>query len=189
MAMWDGHAAIGRNAYWWWAYRDHAILTERPTELHRDPLGRLHCETGPAMSWPDGWGFHAWHGTRVPASLIEQGWTTKEIFAEPNAEIRRCAIERMGWDEFIIAAQLERVGAPVPDPGNPGFHLALYDVPERIFDEPVRVLLCANATPERDGTRRRFGLTTPASCKDPIEAAAWTFDVPADVYRQLDRAC
>jgi len=187
MAMWDGHAAIGRNAYWWWAYRDHAILTERPTELHRDPLGRLHCETGPAMSWPDGWGFHAWHGTRVPASLIEQGWTTKEIFAEPNAEIRRCAIERMGWDEFVTAAGLTQVGDAAADPGNPGHTLTLHDVPSAIYGEPVRVLLCVNGTVERDGTRRRFGLTVPATCRTPIEAAAWTYDLTPQQYATAQR--
>jgi hypothetical protein len=50
------------------------------------------------------------------------------------------------------------------------------------------VLLCANATEERDGTRRRFGLTVPAHIGDPVEAAAWTFGLTADQYRQLEHA-
>lgn len=62
-------------------------------------------------------------------------------------------------------------------------------MPSRIYGEPVRLLLCDNATPERDGTRRRFGLTVPASIADPIAAAAWTFDLTADEYGAIKRAC
>jgi hypothetical protein len=173
---------------WWWPYRGWCILTDRPTELHRDPQNRLHHETGPAVAYADGWAVHAWHGTRVPADLIAGKWTTADILKHPNAEVRRCAIEHMGWDRFITDAGLHQVGRPVPDPGNPGYELTLYDVPEQIYDEPVRVLLCANATVERDGTRRRFGLTVPADIQDPLHAAAWTFDLdPAD-YAGLTNA-
>ena len=129
----------------------------------------------------------AWHPS--PADLIEQGWDAHRILREPNAEIRRCAIERAGWDRFVAEAKLAQVGESVPDPGNPGHHLTLFDVPERIFNEPVRVLLCTNATVERDGTRRRFGLTVPASVRDPLAAAAWTFGVEREQYAELQRAC
>jgi len=176
---------VARNAGWWWPFRGVVILTERACELHRDAQGRLHHETGPAMAYPDGFAIHAWHGVRVPADLIEDGWSTKRILAEPNAEIRRCAIERLGWDQFIADARLKRIGKPVPDPGNPGCEISLYDVPEKIYDERVRVLLCTNGTVERDGTRRRFGLTTPAHFSDPVAAAAWTFDFPVEAYRSL----
>jgi len=148
----------------------------------------MHCEDGPAIAWPDGYALYSWHGTPVPQALIEGRWSTDDILREPNAEVRRCAIERMGWDQFIDEAGLERVGRSVPDPGNPGYSLALYEVPERIFEEPVRVLLCANATAERDGTRRRFGLTVPADISDPVAAAAWTFDLDPGMYAQLQYA-
>lgn len=177
---------VARNAGWWWAMRHTAVLTERPTTLHRDREDRLHHETGPALTYPDGFAVHAWHGTRVPADLVETGWDTQRILTEPNAEIRRCAIERLGWDQFTAEAGLTQIGETVPDPGNPGHTLALYDVPEAIYDEPVRVLLCTNGSVERDGTRRRFGLTVPASINDPVHAAAWTFDWPVAAYRGLE---
>jgi hypothetical protein len=183
-----GAQQVARSAGWWWTFRDFAILTERPTQLHRDGQGRLHHETGPAIAYPDGWSIWAWHGVRVPQALIEGQWSAQDILRERNAEIRRCAIERMGWDRFVTDAGLAQVGATVPDPGNPGHYLALYDVPEQIYDEPVRVLLCDNATPERDGTRRRFGLTVPADIPDPVAAAAWTFDLDPDLYSQLTHA-
>ena len=184
----DGLIRIAQTAGWWWPFRGAVVLTERPTQLHRDPQQRLHHETGPALQYPDGWGIWAWHGVRVPQALIEGAWSTQDILREPNAEVRRCAIEKFGWDRFVVDAGLGQVGDTVFDPGNPGHTLQLFDVPEQIYDEPVRVLLCDNATPERDGTRRRFGLTVPADMADPIAAAAWTFNLPADAYRQLIHA-
>ena len=184
----SGLMQVAAAAGWWWPFEGAAILTERPAELHRDQLGRLHSETGPAIRYPDGWGFHAWHGTPVPASLIDgDGWTPEQIFAEGNQEIRRCAIERIGWHAFIQQAGLAQIGDSAPDPGNPGNEIALYDVPKQIYDEPVRVLLCTNGTAERDGTRRRFGLTVPATISDPVEAAAWTYGWPVQAYKKLAR--
>ena len=173
---------------WWWPMQGAVVLTERPTQLHRDAQGRFHHETGPAVVWADGYTLHSWHGVTVPPDLIEEGWDTERILQEPNAEVRRCAIERRGWDWFVTAAGLSQVGVTVPDPGNPGQELALYDIPEQVYDEPVRVLLCTNGTVERDGERRRFGLTVPASIGDPVAAAGWTFNLTPSQYRRLERA-
>ena len=67
----DGLSAVARNAGWWWPMRDAVILTDRPDTLHRDPQGRLHCTTGPALRYRDGWSIYAIHGERVPADHIE----------------------------------------------------------------------------------------------------------------------
>jgi len=165
------------------------IVADRHTTVHVDADRRPHNPDGPARTWGDGWAVWYWHGTRVPAGLIAGEWSTDRILREPNAEVRRCAIERMGWPRFIADAGLRQVGDTAPDPGNPGYELALYDVPEQIYDVPVRVVLVSNATPERDGTRHRFGLTVPADINDPISAASWTFNVTPDEYRKLARAC
>ena len=184
----NGLMQVAQNAGWWWPFRGAVILTERPTELHRDNQGRLHCETGPAIRYPDGWGVHAWHGTRVPADLITRKWTLQEIFAERNSEIRRCAIERIGWDVFIQESGLQKV-ASAPDPGNAPHHIALYDLPDELddmFDARARILLCVNGTVEPDGERRRFGLPVPAHHNDPIAAAADLYGWPVEAYRRLE---
>jgi hypothetical protein len=177
----------------WWPTRDFVMVSDLPTAIHLEQVGprgwgshRLHCEDGPALAYA-GWGVYAWHGVRVPADLIEVGWSTDRILAEPNAEIRRCAIERMGWDVFVSAAGLTQVGDAADDPGNPGHTLTLHDVPSAIYGEPVRVLLCTNGTVERDGTRRRFGLTVPATCRTPLDAAAWTYDLTPEQYATAQR--
>jgi hypothetical protein len=77
--------------------------------------------------------------------------------------------------------------ARVPDPGNPGQHLTLYDVPERLWGSRVRLLMCTNGSAERDGARRRYGLTVPAHIQDPLEAAAWTAGLTRDQYARMQR--
>ena len=164
------------------------ILTERPDTLHRDTQGRLHCTTGPALRYRDGWAIHAIHGVRVPADLIEQGWDADRVLSERNAEVRRAAIELTGWQNFILAAGLTLV-ASAPDPGNPPHDLELYDLPDRLrdmYDDQARILLCTNGSVEPDGTRRRYGLPVPAHHNDPVAAAADLYGWPVEAYRQLE---
>ncbi|MFJ9562339.1 tetratricopeptide repeat protein [Streptomyces fuscichromogenes] len=116
----DGHAAVARATGWWWAFRHAAILTERPAELHLDEQGRLHREDGMAIRYPDGWGFHAWHGQRVPPWVV-QSPTIEQIAAEPDIEVRRCAIEALGpgdpWRVIPLYQQIldDRLRAFGPD--------------------------------------------------------------------------
>ncbi|MCO1654252.1 DUF6745 domain-containing protein [Pseudonocardia humida] len=187
-ALGDAVAALG----WWWPLHGASVLVDRPTALHLDRDQRLHRADGPAVTWADGWTTSSWHGTTVPDDLVAgAGWDLGRILTEPNAEVRRCAIERMGWARFVTAAGMAQVGADHPDPGNPGKVLRLYDLPERLRDlypQPARVLLVVNASPDRDGTRRAFGLPVPADVPDALSAAAATFGVSAAEYASLDRA-
>jgi hypothetical protein len=171
------------------------VIGARPAVVHRDVRGDLHSSSGLALAYPDGWGLCAWHGRRVPGWVIAAP-SIEAIMAEDNVEVRRCAIEALGWDRFIAEAGLVPVPAGdskdlafahVPDPGNPGQHLVLYDIPEGLWGGRIRLLMCTNGTPERDGTRRRYGLTVPAGISDPVEAAAWTAGLSKDEYARMVR--
>jgi hypothetical protein len=184
-----GQMLTALSAGWWWCLSGFAVITDRPAELYRDALGALHCETGAAIRYPDGWGFYCWHGRRVPEWVIAAP-TLERIAAEENVEIRRCAIESLGWEKFT--GQLtERGTLPrpqvAPDPGNPDQDLFLYIVPQDLWGANVKLLLCTNGSTERDGTRRRYGLTVPASMRDPVEAAAWTYGLTRDEYARAQR--
>ena len=183
------------GAGWWWPHRDFCVVSDRPTIIHLERVGpdgwgshQLHCADGPAIAWGDEWAIWAWHGTRVPEWVITDP-TLERIAAESNTEIRRCAIEVFGWGRW-----LDHIGAaPVDtadDPGNPGHTLALYDVPDAVelFGGDVRLLVMANASRDRDGSRRTFAESVPGHIGSAVEAAAWQFDVPVDLYRQLERA-
>jgi len=86
------------------------IAGARPAVLHRDARGDLHNPAGLAVAYPDGWGFYAWHGRRVPGWVIAAP-SVGAIAAEENVEVRRCAIESLGWDRFIAEAGLLPVTA------------------------------------------------------------------------------
>ncbi|MGV7585261.1 DUF6745 domain-containing protein, partial [Mycobacterium kansasii] len=178
------------SAGYWWPNRDFVMVCDTPNSLHVESVGgqhRLHCETGPAVAWADGWGLYMWHGTQVPADLIETGWDVERIMAERNTEVRRCAIEKMGWDNYVREAGLT-LAHEDSDPANPGQRLRLYDVPRDLLDWPVRVLIAHNATRERDGSRHTFGLLVPTDCRTAIAASAWTFGLTESEYAQLARA-
>ena len=181
-------AAFAQSAGVWWSTVDYHIATERPTIIKHDPQQRVHCDDGPAIAYRDGWEVYAWHGVNVPKDMITSDWSVSRIYREPNVEVRRCAVEKMGWDRFIKEGNLVQSGATVPDPANPGHVLSLYKVPMAIVETNTHVLLCDNATPERDGTRRRFGLLVPGTITDPLAAAAWTFGLPAEHYLQMTHA-
>ncbi|MET8853573.1 DUF6745 domain-containing protein [Amycolatopsis sp. NPDC004625] len=175
-------ATLVRSCGWWWPRDGVCVVSERPLAIRTDGEHRLHCETGLAMVYPDGWGVHAWHGTRVPSWVIEDP-TADRINGSVNAEVRRCAIEHLGWAAYIEQAGL-RVLSQAPDPGNPGCELQLYDLPGH---PPSRLLLAVNGSAERDGTRRRYGLRVPAGFDHPLDAAGWSYGLTGAQYARLQR--
>jgi hypothetical protein len=185
-----------RTAWAWWPQKHYVVVCDRPSTINREQLAesgwnshRLHCDTGPAVQFRDGYAVWAIHGVRVTEQIVmhPETITVDDIWAETNAEVRRVMIDQLGWDQFINLAALKLVDEQ-DDPGNPGCTIALYDVPAKVYDEPVRVILVTNASPERDGTRRRFGITVPANIDDAVAAAAWTFQLSRDTYADLARA-
>jgi hypothetical protein len=188
-------AEISRSTGWWFPYNGVVVCTERPIKVAQEtvrqtwPFGvtsrRLHCEDGPALEYRDGWKVYAWHGTRVPDWVIENP-TAAQAMKEPNSEIRRCALESLGWDQAVRDLKLKAI-ATAPDPANSPHELRLFKLPEEIYGRPVNLLLMVNGSPDRSGDLRQYGETVPANILDPIEAAAWQYDVAPDVYAQLAR--
>ncbi|MFJ9780842.1 DUF6745 domain-containing protein [Amycolatopsis sp. NPDC101161] len=187
----DLWATLARSCGWWWPREGVCVVAERPLVVHTERVDddygevRLHHANGPAMAFPDGWTVHAWHGTRVPSWVIEAP-SAELIVAELNVEVRRCAIERVGWPAFIADAGLELLGRAA-DPGNPGCELRLYDGPTQPWHAPARLLLVVNGSVERDGTRRHYGLRVPAEIDHPLDAAGWTYGLTGAQYARLVR--
>jgi hypothetical protein len=185
MELW---AEITRSCGWWWPREGRCVIAERPSVIRLEDNGgetRLHSADGPAVLYRDGWAVHAWHGTRVPSWVID-GPTVELVAAERNIEVRRCAIERWGWAEFITEAGLDLVGTSA-DPGNPGCELRLYDLPYKQWGSPTRLLLAINGSLERDGTRRQYGLRVPPWFEDPVDAAGWSYGLTGAQYALLQR--
>ena len=183
--------ALAGATGWWWAFADVCVMAERPTALHMEPIPnqvhdqcRLHREDGPALQFADGAAVFALHGTVVPSWVMEDP-DVERIARERNVEVRRCAIERIGWDTYIDTAGLTLIDR-VDDPGNAGEPLSLYATPDG-WDRPERILLVVNGSVERDGCRRRYGLPVPSWTSSALQAAGWTYGIAASDYAQLLR--
>jgi hypothetical protein len=152
---------IARNAGWFLPHGKICWISERHNILRRDDRGRLHCENGPALSYPDGWNIYAVHGVRVPARIIEQpgSLTIAEIEKESNTEIRRVMIERYGPERFLFdsgAAEIHRDAFGV---------LFKKELPN---DEPIVMVRVVNSTPEPDGTLTRDEALRQFSPESPV---------------------
>ena len=152
-----------KSACWWYPHRDFVMACERPMVIHRElvnptrPRGwgshRLHCDTGPAVAWPDGWGVYSIHGVRVPADIVEhpETITIARIRGEENAEIRRVMIERYGYDRYCADAGLTLVDQCSADHPIAGLRTA------KLWRDGELVLVdLLNSTPEPDGTVKRY---------------------------------
>jgi hypothetical protein len=189
LALWS---TLARSCGWWWPREGRCVIAERPLAIRTEPVPgsqhdelRLHSDDSPAVVYADGWAVHMVHGFRVPAWVIEEP-TAERIAAERNIEVRRCAIERLGWPAFIEQARLTLV-SQADDPGNPEAVLQLYDLPYDTWGAPTRLLVATNGSVERDGTRRQYGLRVPPWFTDPVDAAAWTYGLTGPQYAQLQR--
>jgi hypothetical protein len=170
-----GLATVARNSGWWWAGSQYAILTDRPTRVARDNVGRLHRGEGPAMEFPDGYALWAWRGMPIPTSLAAQlpTLTADRIGAETNAELRRVMLEHFGYDRYLREA-----GARALHKDETGT-LWFLSLPG---DEPLAMVEVVNATPEPDGTSRIYWLRVPPTVRTAREGVAWTFGLEADEY-------
>jgi len=83
------------------------VVSSRPVEIHRDSAGRLHRDGGMAIKYADGWGFWSLHGVPVPQAIAEtraEELDPKLALSEPNTEVRREIIRKVGIERFIQAA-------------------------------------------------------------------------------------
>jgi hypothetical protein len=98
------------------------VLADRPT-IHTDQEGEMHSTTGPAVSWADGtklWfnnGHYMEEGGKYIVETPEK-LSTEHILRIRNEETRRLAIEKFGWDKFIVEADCPVLDRRVNDVDN-----------------------------------------------------------------------
>ena len=103
--------ALCESSGWALPHENICWVSERHNILERDDRGRLHCVSGPACAFPDGWGIYAVHGVRVPAWIVERkdDITPLKIDGESNAEVRRVMVELYGEDRYIVDSGLKPI--------------------------------------------------------------------------------
>lgn len=158
--LWDrgkAYEATIQSACWWWPHRRFVMVCARPLAIHRELVNpsiqrgwgshRLHCDTGPAVVWPDGWGVYAWHGIRVPRHVIDapETITAAQVKAEDNTEVRRVMLARMGEDRFVRESGAKPIHSDTCG--------VLYD-----FGDETLAVKVINSTAEPDGSFKPYWL-------------------------------
>ena len=111
----SGLAEVTQICGWVWPFSGAVIITDRPSVIALDGEKRLHCGTGPAIKYRDGFAVYAWHGVRIPDDWIGGGLDAKTAVTWPNVEQRRAAIEILGWQNVLSALDAKSLGGN-PDP-------------------------------------------------------------------------
>lgn len=169
-----------RSGLWlYWVTERAVVAVPRPALRLLDDS--LHCADGPAVWWPDGARYFFWRGVQVPEAVVTrpETLTAALILAERNAEVRRVMVERVGYERFLLES-----GARPMHQDETG---TLYRI-EMPDDEPLVLVHVVNATPEPDGSRRRFFLRVPPDMVLAKQAVAWTFALAEAEYRPVEES-
>ena len=171
-----GLLELANHTGWYNAYEDIVVFQHSPEYIKFDEDNRLHCETGPAIRYRDGYSVYAWHGVRVPAEWIEnkESLTAEVALTWENVEQRRCAAEILGWESVIKELNPTIIDSD-PDPmiGD----LLEVNIPDIGTERFIRV---------KCGTGRYFCLPVPPETKTALSGNSWTYGVEEAVLKQLE---
>jgi len=166
---------LANSCGWAVLFWDWAFISARPEFFRLDDQRRLHCETGAAVRYPDGFSVFAIHGVRVPEKVVltPESITVQQIESEDNAEVRRVMIQRCGLERYLVDSGAEEIHRD--DFG------ILYRKDSPV-DEPLVMVKIVNFTPEPDGSFKDYFLRVPPEMERARQAVAWTFGKEENDY-------
>ena len=163
---------LSQSVGWWAAWDDLCFVSDRPRSVKFDDQQRLHCATGKAVEYSDGWGVSCWHGVQVPDEWlsVENSLTPEFALMWGNAEQRRAACEILGWDNVLSQLDAKIVDAdPDPEIGT----LLRVDLPDAPQEQFLRV---------QCGTGRLFAIPVPPDMETAIQAQAWLWNLDLEDF-------
>ncbi len=163
---------LARSAGWVVPCAGICWVSERPAKLLLDDAGRLHCATGPAVAYPDGWELHFWHGVEIDPTWLRPGEELDPLLV-------------LTWPQVEQRSALAEIAG--------GWHRVLERIPTRIVDrdtDPSIGTLVECHLPRGQlrflrvlcGTGRTFALPVPQGCRTARQANAWTYGLEASEY-------
>ena len=167
-----GLIELSKHCGWLNVYEDVVVFQDRPELIKFDPENRLHCDTGPAIRYSDGFSVYAWHGVRVPGEWIEkkEDMDVSIALTWQNIEQRRCAAEIIGWKNVL--QKLNPIVVNEDDDPEVGTLLEV-DLPDSGKEKFLRVMC---------GTKREFVLPVPPTMETALEAQAWTYGLNLEEF-------
>jgi hypothetical protein len=174
---------IAQSAGWLVPHEHVSWICERPSCLHTDARGRLHCADGPALRYPDGWSVYAWKGVEVPAWLIAhpERISLQVIANTFDPILRNTMIEILTPERFVARGGARLVARD--EAGTLWRRLWTYRGVTVGSWTAVEVI---NGTPAADGSRKHYFLRVPSRIGTPREAVAWTYGLADHEYAALE---
>lgn len=163
---------IAQNCGWVYCGESEVIIHDRPEIIKFDDRRLLHCETGPAIRYRDGFEIYAWHGQNVPENWINdrKSLTAKIALGQTNVELRRAACEILGWANVIDQLDSKVIDEDADEMIGTLFEV---DIPD-IGREKFLFVKC--------GTGRNFAIPVPPEMRTALEANAWTYGLKPTEY-------
>lgn len=90
---------------YWWPNPNFVLVSDPPVQINLLD-SRLHCETGMALEYPDGWGLWELHGVRVPRWLVtthERDLQPKKMMEIDNVQVRCEFVRKLGAERIVSA--------------------------------------------------------------------------------------
>jgi hypothetical protein len=175
--------AVCEECGWCWLYPDFAVVSDRPQYIRLDGNDRVHAENGPAIGYRDGFAVYAIGGLRVPERIVMHpgGISFRDIQTEPNVEVRRIMLERMGHARY-----LQKSGAELVSHDETGaLWQSMFTSYGRLHQ--LRFVEVVNGTREADGSYKHYFLRVPPNVTTARQAVAWTYGLTAEEYEPLIR--
>jgi hypothetical protein len=165
----------------YWTLDGVCFASERPSEIHLDDEGRLHCETGMSIKYAGtGWGLFHWHGTQVPGEWLlgQKSLTPSKALKQSNVEQRRAACEILGWAKILADLKAKTIDSdPDPQIGD------LVEVKLPDLREKAKFLRV------QCGTGREFAIGIPPHINKALDAQAWVIGLkPSEFTKPEVRA-
>ena len=95
---------LSRYCSWFSAHETTVVFQDRALEIHLDGERRLHCTTGPALAYADGWKAWALHGVRCEQWIVEtpaEEMDPKRLFEITNAQVRAEFVRKVGIERLV----------------------------------------------------------------------------------------
>lgn len=176
-----GLLECAKECHWILPYENIVFVSRKPIEIHLNEEGDLHCLTGPALLYKDGFALYEVNGVTVPEDIIlhPESITADRIDNEENAEVRRVMVELYGEDKYISSYE------PVDSQIFNGREVILYKKQYQ-DDEPIVKVKVINCSPEPDGTYKVYFLSPlDIETNDAITAIASTFEMTKEEYMKI----
>lgn len=152
--------------------RDNSLYVLPRPSVKVDERNRVHCDDGPAVTWPSGKVEYWLHGVRVPEEAFRD---EKELgllaVSHGNAEVRRVLTEKYGLERLM-----SQLGNQVQEDETG----ALWKLTRA--NANAAMVEVKNSTPEPDGSYRTYMLRVPPTVKTAKEGVAWTFGMREKDY-------